>query len=78
MGRFDKGVKFYTIADLNMQVSFPEDAVCCRYCPFIKHYDSLDRDKCSLTEEILYSKEVTGHKCPLVILNQINSEELES
>ena len=76
MGRFDKGVSYYTFADLSIQIGFPEDEVKCKWCPFIIHYDSLDRDKCSLTNEILFSREITGHRCPLTIINNVKTEEL--
>ena len=77
MGRFDRGVTSYTFAECTIQVAFPEDEVKCKWCPFIKHYDSIDRDKCSLTEEILFSKEIIGHKCPLTIINNVETEELK-
>ena len=77
MGRFDRGVTSYTFAECTIQVAFPEDEVKCKWCPFIKHYDSIDRDKCSLTEEILFSKEIIGHKCPLTIINNVDTEELK-
>ena len=77
MGRFDKGVSYYTFADLSIQFGFPEDEVKCKWCRFIRHYDSLDRDKCALTEEILYSKEIRGIHCPLVILNEVKAEDLK-
>lgn len=77
MGRFDKGVKFYTVAECEVRVNFPEDCVCCQYCPFVRHYDGLNRDKCSLTEEILVSREIIGHKCPLTILNEVAEGDLE-
>jgi len=75
--KFDRGVSYYTIADLSMEIGFPEDEVCCKWCRFIRHYDNLDRDKCALTEDILYSRETRGHNCPLVILNDVRSEELD-
>lgn len=75
--KFDKGVLFYTFAEATIQISFPEDEVCCHWCPFIKHYDGLDRDKCSLTEDILFSKETRGRNCPLVIINSVETEELD-
>ena len=76
-GRFDKGVSSYTAASCEITVWFPEDETKCKWCPFIKHYDSLDRDKCSLTDEILFSKEFMGRMCPLTILNKVESEELK-
>ena len=77
MGKFDKGVGSYTFAECTISVSFPEDDVKCKWCPFLRHYDSIDRDKCSLTEDILFSREIIGHNCPLTILNQVNVEELD-
>lgn len=70
MGRFDKGVSYYTDAEVTVQVHFPEDEVKCKWCPFLKHYDSMDRDRCNLTNEILISKEIIGRKCPLTIMNE--------
>ena len=77
MSRFDKGVSYYTIADVTFQVSFPEDEVKCKWCPFLRHYDGMDRDKCALTEEILVSREIIGFRCPLTIINDVKTEELE-
>jgi len=74
-GRFDKGVLWYTICNLNINVAFPEDCVQCEFCPFIKHYDNLDRDKCGLTGDILYSRKYRGENCPLVITNTTQTEE---
>ena len=76
MGRFDKGVRWYTVAECEIQVNFPEDDVKCRWCPFVKHYDGLNRDKCGLTDEILISTEIIGQRCPLTILNEVKTEDL--
>ena len=77
MGRFDKGVSSYTFATTEVQVAFPEDEVKCKWCKFLKHYDGIDRDKCSLTEEILFSREIIGFNCPLTIINEVKTEELK-
>ena len=77
MGRFDKGVTSYTFAEVNVLVCFPEDDVKCQWCPFLKHYDTINRDRCELTNEILYSREIIGYKCPLTILNEVKAEEIE-
>ena len=77
MGRFDKGVTSYTFATTEIQVAFPEDEVKCQWCPFLKHYDSINRDRCELTDEILFSRELIGQRCPLTIINQVNAEELK-
>lgn len=76
MGRFDKGVSHYTACNLDINVYFPEDEVKCRYCPFLRHYDNLERDKCSITNDIIYTREFMGHKCPLTILNNVKTEEM--
>lgn len=60
-----------------MNVSFPEDEVKCRWCPFLRHYNELERDRCALTDEILYSREFTGIKCPLTIINTIKTEDID-
>ena len=77
MAKFDKGVFYYTFADLSMQISFPEEEVKCKWCPFLLHYDSIDRDKCGITEDILYSRDLRGVHCPLVIINEVKTEELK-
>ena len=81
MGRFDKGVSYYTTAEVTIEVSFPEDEIKCKWCPLLKHYDSIDRDRCQLTDEILVSREIIGSRCPLVIrkMNELKgAEENES
>lgn len=77
MGRFDRGVSSYTMANLDLNVFFPEDEVKCKWCRFIQHYDGLDRDKCGLTNEILFSREIIGNQCPLVIINEIKVEDMK-
>lgn len=77
-GKFDKGVTRYTVCNLDWNIYFPEDEFRCRWCPFITHLDSLDRDRCSLTYEILYSKEFIGRKCPLKVINEnVEGEDLK-
>ena len=76
-GKFDKGVSYYTVAECDIQVNFPEDDVKCQWCPFLRHYDGINRDKCSLTEEILVSREIIGMKCPLTILNEAKAEDMK-
>lgn len=76
MGRFDNGVTRYTTCNLDINIYFPEDEVKCKWCPFLRHYDSLDRDNCQITHETIYTREFTGLKCPLTILNETNSEDV--
>lgn len=77
MGKFDNGVTEYTIANLDMNVYFPGREFKCRWCPFVRHNDGINRDKCALTEKILYSLEITGLNCPLKPINTIDAEELK-
>ena len=76
-GRFDKGVNSYTYAECTVEVAFPEDEVKCRWCPFLRHYDNIDRDRCQLTDEILFSRELIGQRCPLTVINNVKVEELK-
>ena len=76
--RFDTGVSYYTIAEVELQVNFPEDDVKCHWCPFLKHYDSMNRDKCGLTDEILVSTEILGMKCPLTIMTEAKMEDMKN
>ena len=78
MGRFDQGVKFFTVAECEIQVNFPENDVACKWCPFIRHYDGLNRNRCDLTNEILVSTEYRGMKCPLTILNEVEKGDLNT
>lgn len=77
LGRFDKGVTSYTFAECTITVSFPEEEHKCRWCRFLTHNDGLDRDKCFLTGDIIYSKEMVGINCPLVILNTVDAKEIK-
>lgn len=65
------------MCNLDINIYFPEDEVKCKWCPFMTHYDSVDRDKCSMTSEILFTREFTGQRCPLTILNNVESEEMK-
>lgn len=62
MGRFDKGVSYYT--RMWIPVGFPEDAVCCRYCPVMRAIDSGSRYMCMATGQILYNVDTKPEDCP--------------
>ena len=64
MKNFDKGVSYYTIA--TVEVGFPEDDVCCHWCPIMTRDPNL-RDVCGKTGEILLApKHTIGFNCPLI------------
>ena len=75
--QFDSGVTNYTVAQCEITVYFPEEEVKCQWCPFVRHNDGINRDRCGLTEEILVSREITGLKCPLTIINKVKTEDLK-
>lgn len=68
MARFDKGVAWYTRGRLTVDVAFPEDAVCCKYCPYLRADANGARLKCAATGDILYSIETVGDGCPIEIM----------
>lgn len=63
MKQFDKGVSYYTKS--TVEIGFPEDDVCCHWCPLLTRDPNL-RDICSKTGEILLApKHCIGVNCPL-------------
>lgn len=69
MKSFDKGVYYYTKA--TAVIGFPEDDVCCHWCPLMTRDPNL-RDICSKTGEILLApRHAIGCNCPL----NFNAEE---
>lgn len=63
MKEFRNGVSYYTRA--SVQVGFPEDDVCCHWCPIMTRDPNL-RDVCGKTGEILLApKHTIGMNCPL-------------
>lgn len=63
MKDFSRGVSYYTKA--TAEIGFPEDDICCHWCPLMTRYPNL-RDICGKTGEILLaSKHTIGFNCPL-------------
>ena len=63
MKEFRNGVSYYTKA--TVEIGFPEDDVCCHWCPLMTRDPNL-RDVCSKTGEILLAaKHTIGVNCPL-------------
>ena len=65
MARFKSGVKYYTKA--TVEIGFPENAVCCMYCPLLETYA---RKQCRRTGEYIADDRSIGYECPLVIEEQ--------
>ena len=63
MKDFRNGVSYYTKA--SVEIGFPEDDICCHWCPLMTRDPNL-RDICSKTGEILLApKSTIGFSCPL-------------
>lgn len=63
-----RGITYYTAAEANIKVFFPEDKTVCQYCRYVRNEDSLKRWKCLLTDEYLvYPFNGVGNNCPLKI-----------
>ena len=60
MNGFRSGVKYYTKA--NVEVFFPENKICCDYCPLLETYA---RKQCRRTGEYLVDTRTIGYDCPL-------------
>ena len=68
MKDFHNGVGYFTKA--YAEVGFPEDDVCCYWCPLMTRDPNL-RDICSKTGEILIgAKHTIGYQCPLKFENK--------
>lgn len=68
MKEFRNGVTYYTRA--TVEVGFPEDDVCCHWCPLMTRDPNL-RDVCGKTGEILLApKHTIGANCPLRFENK--------
>lgn len=71
MANFDKGVDFYTFADLETRQGFPENEVKCRWCRYCKEEFGLKRHICINTHEMLYSIDTRGQECPLINFRKV-------
>lgn len=64
MRDFASGVSYYTKA--TAEIGFPEDDVCCYYCPLMQSQYGTRREICGKTGEILLApKHTIGVNCPL-------------
>lgn len=73
MKQFLNGVSYYTKA--TVEIGFPEDDVCCHWCPLMTRDPNL-RDICGKTGEILQApKHTIGFNCPLNF-NKENKDEV--
>lgn len=52
---FPNGVAYFTMAEIRLDLSFPEDKVKCHYCPFCRSEGDLNRFWCRLTNNMIYN-----------------------
>jgi hypothetical protein len=64
MRSFSKGVSYYTKATVD--ISFPEDDICCARCPLMGIEMASSREYCRRTGEYLPApRDIVGFRCPL-------------
>ena len=64
MKEFYNGVAYYTKA--TVEVGFPEDDICCHWCPMMGSEYKPNREYCKKTgEDLLAPKHTIGVNCPL-------------
>lgn len=62
-------VRYYTTA--MVEISFPEDRVCCEFCPLLETYA---RAQCRRTGEYIADRRGIGYDCPLIFKEDENNE----
>ena len=73
MKDFSRGVGYYTKG--KVEIGFPEDDVCCHWCPMMGVESRTERAYCRKTGEYLVSpKFVIGTQCPV----RFETEEKEN
>lgn len=70
---FPNGVSYFTEGMASVPVYFPEDRVCCRYCPFCRAESDLNRFWCRLTNDMIYNPFIPElpESCPLELTGEI-------
>jgi hypothetical protein len=64
MRTFSKGVSYYT--SFTVDISFPEDDICCYRCPLMGVETKSSREYCRRTGEYLPApRDIVGFECPL-------------
>ena len=66
---FESGVRYYTKA--TVEVSFPENRVCCAFCPLLETYA---RKQCRRTGEYIADERTIGYCCPLNFEDKENND----
>ena len=64
MKQFPRGVSYYTFG--KVEISFPEDDLCCYRCPLMAKEDRTNREYCRRTGEYLPAPyDIVGFQCPI-------------
>lgn len=74
MGKFDDGVAYYTHAKAEITIPFPEDEVCCKWCPYC-YKDSMGRPCCRLTHKMVYAICGVDENCPIYEIEDVEKGE---
>jgi len=62
-----KGVKYYRFGKTEIEVGFPEEDICCRWCPLLVSYGDPRKYMCYSTKQyVLYPEYQVARDCPLV------------
>lgn len=73
MKEFYNGVGYYTKAVV--EIGFPEDDICCHWCPLMGSEYRNGREYCKKTGEYLLApKHTIGVNCPLNFKKENNNE----
>nr|DAF67540.1 MAG TPA: hypothetical protein [Caudoviricetes sp.] len=71
MKKFERGVSYYTHG--TVEIDFPEDDICCRWCPLMASEYRPNREYCQKTGEYLVAPDsMVGEKCPMVFSEEGN------
>lgn len=64
----EKSVRFYTTGTVTTHVHFPNGETVCRWCPYVRHDESLRRHRCLFTGEyLLFPMDARGLDCPVIL-----------
>ncbi len=75
MRTFKNGVSWYTSGIAKVKINFPEDDICCKWCPFCRSENDLERFWCRLTNRMIYNPYIgLSDDCPI----EFESEETEN
>lgn len=65
MKDFSRGVGYYTKG--KVEIGFPEDDICCNWCPMMRVELKTERSYCGKTGEYLVApKFMVGSMCPVI------------